>query len=191
MDNRHLAEIGILGMLNEQGSLSLAAIVDRLQHNFSKYWGFSHSVVSTAATDLGEEGHVALSTNRREGKYVYQITPTGRERLRELIRTGFETDEIFEFSKRRDVLIRLGFLHHLPEEDQAVVLNTIEDRLITEREQWVEIQQMHECERADDAQTGYRQDLIQLNITMLDALLQWVKGLNIRTLDVGTDAVSS
>ena len=62
-------------------------------------------------------------------------------------------------------------------------MNTLEDRLATEREQWVEIQQMHERERPNDAQTGYRQDLIQLNITMLDALIEWVEGLNIHTLD--------
>ena len=81
------------------------------------------------------------------------------------------------------MLIRLGFLHHLPEKEQAAVLNTLEDRLVMEREQRVEIQQIHERERPNDAQTGYRQDLIQLNITMLDALLEWVKGLNIHTLD--------
>ena len=183
MKPHDLAEVGILGMLNEQNSLSADMITDRLQHNFSKYWGFSRGVLSSAIANLKEEEYITLSINSEESKYVYYITPEGKDRLHRLIREPFETDEAFNFSNRHHVLIRLGFLHHLPEEEQTAVLNTLEDRLAVEREQWVEIQQMHERERPNDAQTGYRQDLIQLNITMLDALLEWVKGLNIHTLD--------
>ena len=47
----------------------------------------------------------------------------------------------------------------------------------------MEIQQIHERERPNEAQTGYWQDLIQLNITMLDVLIEGVEGLNIHTLD--------
>ena len=183
MKPHDLAEVGILGMLNEQNSLSADMITDRLQHNFSKYWGFSRGVLSSAIADLKEEEYITLSINSEESKYVYYITAKGKDRLHGLIREAFETDEAFNFSNRHHVLIRLGFLHHLPEEEQAAMLNTLEDRLATEREQWVEIQQIHERERPNDAQTGYRQDLIQLNITMLDALIEWVEGLNIHTLD--------
>ena len=68
MKPHDLAEVGILGMLNEQNSLSADMIADRLQHNFSKYWGFSHGVLSSAIADLKEEEYITLSTNSEESK---------------------------------------------------------------------------------------------------------------------------
>lgn len=178
-----------MGILNEQGPLSLDEITNRLQHNFKKYWGFSRGVVSSAATKLEKERYIVLSNQCERDQYVYRVTPEGRMHLHKLIRDAFKTDEIFDFTKRHHVLIRLGFLHHLPECEQVAVLNTIEDQLAEERRRWFTIQRTHEQEHPDTAvQTGYRRDLIQLNVTMLNTLLEWVEEIDIRTLDA--DATS-
>jgi DNA-binding PadR family transcriptional regulator len=183
------AKIGFLGVLNERGPKTIDAVRNLLQHNFERHWGFSMGVVSSTVRDLEEAGYVEATVDA-DGEYVHRITPAGEEHLRERIRGVFRDEDLFDFSNRHYVLITLGFLHHLPEDEQASVLDAVETQFAAELDHWTDVYATHERERdpVDDV-VGYRRDLVRLNVTMLESLLEWVRGLEVKSPDgVGPDS---
>ncbi|MFB6304015.1 MAG: hypothetical protein ABEH47_02525 [Haloferacaceae archaeon] len=184
-----LAAVGVLGVLAEQGPETLGGVRETLKHNFARYWGFSSGVLSPTIRELEEAGHVEASVREDEDaaadldaeEYVYSITDGGYEHLRDLIREGLRDRDSFDVSQRSQVMVRLGFLHHLPEREQAAALSAIADGLRAEREKWEEVRRAHRESEREGA--GYRGELTRLNVRMIDTFIEWIEGLDIRTFD--------
>lgn len=190
-----LAAVGVLGVLAEQGPETLGGVRETLKHNFARYWGFSSGVLSPTIRELEEAGHVEASVRETEDagdidaeEYVYRVTDGGYEHLRDLVREGLRDREDFDVSQRSQVMVRLGFLHHLSEREQAAALSAIADGLRAEREKWEEVRRSHRERGAEG--TGYRGDLVRLNVRMVDTFIEWVEDLDIRTYD-GPETVES
>lgn len=176
-----LAEIGVLGVLNERGTSPVGEIQDVLQHNFSRYYGFSNGVVIPTVRELEERGDV-VSSDKGGNKYFYRITDSGQARLQELLLDGLIGEDAVEVYNYQYVLVHLGFLHHLPEHDQANVLTGLEEALRERREKWTDVKRAH-VHADTDAETGYRRAIFGLNVRLIDVVLEWLEEIEIRTLD--------
>ena len=171
MDQRSIASIGILGVLAELESATIRDVHDRLRHSFGRYWGASTGVLGPTMTRLEENGHVELSF--ADGGDPYRITDSGLEQLRSLLREPLE--DVEGAPLQAPLLLKLGFLHHLPLEEQRREIDRLTDRLRTARSELVELQSVHEREVDDETDAGYRGELIRLRVFVLDAVLEWLE----------------
>lgn len=170
MDQRSIASLGILSVLAEQESATIRDVHDRLRHSFGRYWGASTGVLGPTMTRLEENGYVELSLG--DGGDPYRITDSGLERLRSLLREPLE--DIEHSPLQPPLLMKLGFLHHLPLDEQRREIDRLTDRLRTARAELVDLRSVHEREVDDETDTGYRGELIRLRILVFDAVLEWL-----------------
>jgi len=188
MTIRPLVEVAILGFLNEWNQLSIDTLSDRLRHNFGPFWTFGYGTLLPAVSELEDRGHVRLVTGGEdtfpeteeteagtdESEYTYEITAEGRERLQELLRQPLA--DVEDPKQRYRVIIKLGFIHHLPPEDQAAEFGRLIDRFTTFRTEYEEVRDDHDRETmADFDRHGYRVELIDLSIEMIDTLVDWLE----------------
>lgn len=180
MTIRPLVEVAILGFLNEWNQSSIDTIYERLKHNFGPFWTFGYGTLLPAVSELEENGHVRLVADGEDGfpdakeEYPYAITDAGRERLRELLTEPLA--DIEDPEQRYRVIIKLGFIHHLPPEEQAEEFDRLIDRFMSFRTEYEEIRDHHDPETmADFDRHGYRVELIDLSIEMIDTLVDWLE----------------
>lgn len=162
MEQRQLTELGVLGFLNEREA-SLGTIQDRFNHNFGRHQFAGHGVLEPALARLREQGHV-------RGSPTYRITESGRDRLRELLREP--VSDVADPTQRPHLLVKLGFLHHLPPSEQDDEVARLEDQFHRARAEWIDVANAHGADEA--AHSGYRLELIELTIQLLDAQLEWI-----------------
>jgi DNA-binding PadR family transcriptional regulator len=180
MQHGDLAEVGVLGVLNERGPRTLDDVKRTLQHSFGRYYAFSTGVVTPAIQDLVDDECIAPCSD--EGQYRYRITDEGRKRLRRLVLDGLTADDVGDLKSRARVMIYIGFLHHLPEGDQAEAFESVSEALRDQRRKWREARHSHDA--ADEAaNVGYRKEMVELNIQMVETFIEWLERLEIRTLD--------
>jgi len=178
METRELAEIGILGALNEQGELTQNEIKLFLQDTFSEYWGYGSGVITPAAQRLVETDSIRRSVGDSASKYGYENTEHGEERLTNFLRDSIEED-LIDLSSRHHLVIKLGFLHHLPKKEQRAVFDSITEKLHTELEKWEAVQSGFD---SAEGQSGYRKDFVQLKIEILEVHLEWVAQLELTSI---------
>lgn len=180
MSKRTAVEIGILGYLNEWDRLSKETIWERLQHNFGNFHPVGYGALEPTMKELEAEGYIQLATEGEETfpdsetEHSYEITETGLERLHEkLMESG---DEPLTVSAIETRIFKLGFIHHLPAEEQAAKFRELIDDFQTLRGRHVEILDEHDVEtmRPFD-QHGYRVALIELAVALLDTIIDWLE----------------
>lgn len=172
MDQKELAEVGVLGTLQDDDPATLEGIHSRLRDNFRRYWGYGYGVLSPARDRLLEVGHIEPAAT---GDERYVITTSGVDRLRDLLRSPLEEGTVIDIDQRHRLVIRVGFLHHLPPGDQADVLAEMEDRLREERESWL---QRFSAADGDADTRGYRADMADLIVRIIDSHLEWIEGVS-------------
>lgn len=175
MDHREITTFGILGVLAEEESATIKDVRDALQHSFGNYWGASTGVIEPAMTGLETDGHVEVTLF--DGVGAYRITESGRERLRSLLREP--VDGLSSSPLQPQLVMKLGFLHHLPLTVQRDEVSALTDRLRTARADLVDVESLHETAVDEGTDTGYRGELIRLRIFVLDALLEWLDTVEI------------
>lgn len=181
VNQKDLTELGILGVLNEWEALSLETIHDRLQHNFGSYWTYSYGTLLPRVTQLEEDGYVDVAKGSDDSfpgdsvdGQTFEITPTGRERLQALLRQPLAALE--DPTQRHKLMIKLGFIHHLPPDERTEELDSLIDRLHEFRREWVEALEAHDDETMEPfAAHGYRVRLIELSIEIIDTITRWLE----------------
>ncbi|WP_254525713.1 hypothetical protein [Natrinema caseinilyticum] len=174
MDQRTIASLGILGVLTEKERATIRDVHETLQHNFGRYWGASTGVLNPTMTSLKNSGHVELVLD--DGGGSYRITESGINRLQSLLREPIK--DVSESPLQASLAMKFGFLHHLPLAEQRQEIDRLADRLRTARTELTDLRSIHETE-VEDAETGYRRDLIRLRIFVLDALIEWLETVEI------------
>ena len=172
MDQKELAEVGVLGTLRDDDPATLERIHSRLRDNFRRYWGYGYGVLSPARDRLLSAGHIEPASS---GDERYVITPAGVDRLQELLRSPLEEGTVIDIDQRHRLVIRVGFLHHLPPADQIDVLAEMEDRLREERDSW---EQRFSAAEEDTDTRGYRADMADLIVRIIDSHLEWIEGVS-------------
>lgn len=176
MKTNELAEIGVLGILAESATpLSLKSIQTRLQRNFNQYWEYGSGVLLPTSERLQQDDYIRRSSTDSETKY--DITPDGVTRLQSLLNRSIDVEDVMTISRRHQVIIQLGFLHHLSQDEQIKLLTEMEDQLQEQLDAWES--------RADTAQEteegslwcGYRRDFIDLNRRILEVHIDWIQNL--------------
>lgn len=165
MDRRPVIELGVLGLLAERDATA-TELKERFNHNFGRHQFAGHGTLGPTLDRLHEEEYLT-------GAQEYTLTERGRDRLRTLLREPVPA--VDNPSHRPHLLVKLGFLHHLPPEDQAAELAYLEDQFHQARNSWVETLTMHEEEVT--SHDGYRVELIELTVDLLDTQLEWVRRL--------------
>jgi DNA-binding PadR family transcriptional regulator len=171
-----MATLGILGVLAEtDDGATIGAVHDTLQHNFGRYWGASTGVLGPTMTQLEERGHVELTVADEVG--AYRITESGRDRLRSLLREPLE--DLSSSPLQPALVLKFGYLHHLEPSAQRAEIDSLHDRLRTARDDLVDVKSSHDEHVSDDAETGYRGDLLLLRVFVLDAIADWLDELEV------------
>ncbi len=170
MDQRELASLGMLGTLAEREVATVDEIHDSLHHTFGRYWGASTGILSPTASQLVDDGHVEVVS---EAESVgHRITDEGVDRLRELLREPVE--DVSHPSFRPHLMMKLGFLHHLPAGEQREELDGLREQLHAARDRLLTADQSHETEGTDSEAVGYRSELIDLRVRIIDAFVDWL-----------------
>lgn len=175
MDANRLAELGVLGMLAEEPA-DERTVRERLRHNFSRYWTAGYGALDPTMERLRAGGHLEAVTTvtaqgRRETEYA--ITDEGRDRLRTLLNESIPDDEIPMGGPR--LVLTLGFLHHLSADERRDRLAALIDRFEEARSRWSDVKSTHE--ETLSGPTGYRRDLQELSIRLIDTYLRWLADL--------------
>jgi DNA-binding PadR family transcriptional regulator len=170
MDQRELASLAVLGVLAEKESATVDQVHEKLQHNFGRYWGASTGILIPTISQLEEDGRVVSVSD--ECGYGYKITDDGIDRLR--VHLEEPVEDVSKPSFRSHLMMKLGFLHHLPTEAQRDELRSMEDQLHQARDQLVTVEERHKDELGSQSNTGYRRDMIDLRIRIIDAFLDWL-----------------
>jgi len=169
-------ELGVLCMLNEEGSQTVEEIHDRLHHSFGRYWSPGTGALKPTVDRLADEGRVEAG----EGVGTYEITEEGVTHLQELVREPVEG--IF-YTNDVHVLLKLGAIHHLPPGEVDEQLRAVRDRAMETRDGLLTAKEEHRHEIDEPTRYGYRHELTDLNVAMLDAFVDWIEA--IRSTDDG------
>lgn len=171
MKQRELASLSVLGVLAEEQVATLNQIHEKLRHSFGRYWGASTSILIPTISQLEDEGHLNATT--ADGNYAYEITPAGRDRLKALLRERIE--DVSHPSFRPHLLLKLGFLHHLPKDEQHTENESLQDQLYETRDRLLTLESYHGDKRKPGASAGYRGGLIDLRVRIIDTIIDWLK----------------
>jgi DNA-binding PadR family transcriptional regulator len=171
MDSADLTTLGILGVLAEDEAATVDRIQDRLQHSFGRYWTSSYGVLLPTLSRLTERTPPLVEADEGERDTAYRITERGRERFGELLREPIES--VGDPMAYPAFVLKLGFLHHLPADDQRTELAALEDRFRQARDRYLDLEDRHES--ALEERRGYRRELLSLRAMVLDDHLQWIR----------------
>lgn len=170
MQRDSVIELGVLGLLAERDG-SAADIQERFNHNFGRHQFVGRGRLDPTLARLRDRGHVTEAYTAEAG--TCSLTEGGRERLQTLLREPVAA--VDDPAHRPHFLVKLGFLHHLPADEQAAELAHLEDQFHEARNEWLDIAAMHHEEVAPHE--SYRMELVELTADLLDAQLQWIRRL--------------
>ncbi|THE64693.1 hypothetical protein D8Y22_11285 [Salinadaptatus halalkaliphilus] len=171
MEQRELAKLGILGVLAETESATIESVHKLLTHNFGRYWGASTGILVPTMNQLKTDGYVEqVSVDGSD--VAYRMTDPGRDHLQSLLTATIE--DVSDPSSRPVLMIKLGYLHHLSVSAQREEIQQLKDQLRSERENVRSLQDLHATEIDDRDASGYRRELYDLRIRIIDALLEWL-----------------
>ncbi len=160
-------ELAVLGALSTgpmTGYEVRAAIAESLGH----FWQESYGQIYPTLAALEEGGHIRPTDAGRRTRTVYEITPAGVDRLRDLLAAPHR-----RLPARNGLLLRLFFGTHLPEDTPEALLAEAEEQAAGALEQYESVRE----ELADDrgpAQT-YRAMTLSFGEHMARAQLAWAR----------------
>lgn len=173
METSRLVELGVLGFLAEE-SADIRTVRERFKHNFGRYLTVSYGALGPAFERLEAADHVSMvSITDERRRTEYEITERGRDRLRALLREPIP-DEIGP-ARQPHLVVKVGFLHHLPEEERTDKLAALVDQFERARNRWMDVKATHTDAVSDSP--GYRRDLQELNVRLYDTYLEWLDEL--------------
>lgn len=174
MNSSELAELGVLCVLNEEETLSRERVKDRLRDNFGRYWQVSSGVLWPAIDSLENEGRLErrVDTNDNAERVLYSITESGVDRLQELLREPI--DDIFQLHRRHILIMKLGSLHHLSDDEQEAQVRRLQERAKHALENARTTRREYAESGHDPTQYGYRRELLDLRIRILEELIDWI-----------------
>jgi DNA-binding PadR family transcriptional regulator len=176
MKQSKMADMGVLCMLNEEPGLTKSELQERLRHNFGRYWGAGTSVVWSATDRLNEEGLIESDVEAAGNEPpAFAITDAGRERLESLILEPVE--DLFHPMQRPMLMMKLGSLHHLPEGDQGRIVDRLREEALEARDHIETVRHSHDEAIDDHERYGYRRDLLDLRLRLVDEILDWLEGI--------------
>lgn len=170
MQRDSVIELGVLGLLAERDA-SAADLQERFNHNFGRHQFVGRGRLDPTLARLRDRGHVTDAYAAEAG--TCSLTERGRDRLQTLLREPVAA--VDDPAHRPHFLVKLGFLHLLPAEEQAAELAHLEDQFHEARNEWLDIATMHREEVAPHG--SYRMELVELTADLLDAQLRWVRRL--------------
>lgn len=174
MEQRELASLAILGILAEKERATVKTVHEKLRHNFGRYWGASTGILVPTVNQLNDDGYVKTTDSTTQAA-TYKITDEGRNHLQSLLTKPIE--DVSHPSFRAHLMMKLGFLHHLSIDGQQAEIRALKDQLKTAREELRTIDAAHEAEVDDRERVGYRQELIDLRVRILDTFLEWLDAI--------------
>lgn len=177
MRANELAELGVLCVLNEEAALSKQEIQEKLRHNFGRYWQVSNGVLWPAIERLEEDERLDRHVDAGDGgeRVKYSIADRGVDRLQELLREPIE--DAFQLHRRHVLIMKLGALHHLPDDEQDTQLQRLQKRAESAHDYALTIRREH-AERVDDSDKyGHRRELLDLRIRILEELIDWLESI--------------
>jgi DNA-binding PadR family transcriptional regulator len=176
MNPSKMADMGVLCMLEEEPGLTKAELRERLQHNFGRYWSAGTGVVWSAIDRLEDEALIEREVkNTGNEPPTFAITDAGNERLESLILEPVE--DLFHPIQRPMLMMKLGSLHHLPEEKQREVIGRFQDEALEARDRIRTIQRSHDEAIDDHQRYGYRRDMFDLRLRLVDEILDWLESI--------------
>lgn len=164
-------------MLKEESGLTKDELRERLQHNFGRYWGAGTGVVWSSIDRLDDETLIernAEATGNEPPAFV--ITDSGEKHLESLILEPVE--DPFHPMQRPMLTMKLGSLHHLPEEKQRQVIDRFRDEALDARDRIETIQHSHDDAISDHDRYGYRRDMFDLRLRIVEEFLDWLDGIS-------------
>lgn len=170
MQRDSVIELGVLGLLAERDA-SAADLQERFNHNFGRHQFVGRGRLDPTLARLRDSGHVTEAYTDEAG--TCSLTDRGHDRLLTLLREPVAA--VDDPAHRPHFLVKLGFLHHLPADEQAEELAHLEDQFHEARNEWLDIAAMHREEVAPHE--SYRMELVELTADLLDAQLKWVRRL--------------
>ncbi|WP_159900953.1 PadR family transcriptional regulator [Salinirussus salinus] len=170
MQRDSVIELGVLGLLAERDA-SAADLQERFNHNFGRHQFVGRGRLDPTLARLRDRGHVTEAYTAEAGTCA--LTERGRDRLQTLLRKPVAA--VDDPSHRPHFLVKLGFLHHLPADEQAAELAHLEDQFHEARNEWLDVATMHREEVPPHE--SYRLELVELTADLLDAQLKWVRRL--------------
>jgi DNA-binding PadR family transcriptional regulator len=176
MDPSKMADMGVLCMLKEESGLTKAELRERLQHNFGRYWGAGTGAVWSAIDRLEDEALIGRDTGDAGTEPpAFTITDAGEEQLKSLILEPVE--DLFHPMQRPMLMMKLGSLHHLPEEQQRQVIDRFRNEALEARDRIKTIQRSHDDAISDHDRYGYRRDMFDLRLRLVDEILDWLEAI--------------
>lgn len=170
MQRDSVIELGVLGLLAERDA-SAADLQERFNHNFGRHQFVGRGRLDPTLARLRDRGHVTEAYTAAAG--TCSLTERGRDRLETLLREPVAA--VDDPAHRPHFLVKLGFLHHLPPDEQAAELAHLEDQFHEARNEWLDVAAMHREEVS--SHESYRMELVELTADLLDTQLQWVQRL--------------
>jgi DNA-binding PadR family transcriptional regulator len=176
MNPSKMADMGVLCMLEEEPGLTKAELRERLQHNFGRYWSAGTGVVWSAIDRLEDEALIEREVkNTGNEPPTFAITDAGNERLESLILEPVE--DLFHPIQRPMLMMKLGSLHHLPQAKQREVIGRFQDEALEARDRIRTIQRSHDEAIDDHQRYGYRRDMFDLRLRLVDEILDWLESI--------------
>ena len=170
MQRDSVIELGVLGLLAERDGAA-ADLQERFNHNFGRHQFVGRGRLDPTLARLRDSGHVTEAYTAEAG--TCSLTDQGHDRLRTLLREPVAA--VDDPAHRPHFLVKLGFLHHPPADEQAAELAHLEDQFHEARNEWLGIATMHREELP--SHESYRMELVELTADLLDAQLRWVQRL--------------
>jgi DNA-binding PadR family transcriptional regulator len=103
MTRRSQTEMAVLGVLNLE-PMTAYALREGIRDVLGHFWSESFGQIYPTLNTLEQQGHVERREGARSGSSVFAITPSGLERLRDLL-----SEPITMLPPRNGLLLRLFF----------------------------------------------------------------------------------
>ena len=161
MEQQRVLRLGVLGILNEDES-TLNTIQKRFNHRFGRHQFAGYGALEPVIKRLCEDGYIT-------GTISYSITESGRSHLRTLLCEP--VSDVSNPNNRPHLLLKLGFIHHLPHDSQYEELAHLEDQFDQQRLKWMERATTH----TEMTHSENRPDLIDLTIRLMETQLEWIR----------------
>lgn len=167
MPRRAQTELAVLGALSTgpmTGYEVRAAIGGSLGH----FWHESFGQIYPTLAALEEAGAVRPAPSGRRSRTVYEITPAGLDRLRDLLAEPHQPAPV-----RNGLLLRLFFGTHLPEGSPADLLAAAERQAEQALEHYAEVRD--EVTGDDSTEQAYRTMTLAFGEHVARAQLAWAR----------------
>lgn len=186
-------EIGVLGIIaGGARNEDTETIHNQLQHEFGLRTDFSYMKCASILLRLDDGGYIERDSYTGSSDTAsedaptdpYRLTQKGQTRLRSLLRLPIE--KVADPAQQPHLLMKIRFLHHLPENEQLEELTQLEDHIIQVRNELID----HENKRQPGSQVDseYQQAASDILILTFDEYLNTIDDLR-TSISLGKSSV--